>query len=87
MELLLCSRLGLVGDLDLGSELAPLSLLLPKDRLHPLHQLRRVFVGYANHPNFAAPNTVPTNVLFGQVTATQTQQEERRISLGLKLTF
>jgi hypothetical protein len=50
-------------------------------------QFRCEAEGIANHPNFAAPNTVPTNVLFGQVTATQTQQEERRISLGLKLTF
>jgi hypothetical protein len=40
-----------------------------------------------NHPNFAAPNAAPTNVLFSQVSATQTQQEERRISLGLKLLF
>ena len=50
-------------------------------------QFRCEAEGVANHPNFAAPNTVPTNTLFGQVSATQTQQEERRISLGLKLLF
>jgi hypothetical protein len=43
--------------------------------------------GVANHPNFAAPNAAPTNILFGQVSTPQTQQEERRISLGLKLMF
>jgi hypothetical protein len=50
-------------------------------------QFRCEAEGVANHPNFAAPNTAPANVLFGQVSATQTGQEERRISLGLKLIF
>jgi len=50
-------------------------------------QFRCEAEGVANHPNFAAPNTGPTNTAFGQVTATQTGQEERRISLGLKLLF
>jgi hypothetical protein len=43
--------------------------------------------GIANHPNFAVPNVNPTAAAFGQITATQTGQEERRISLGLKLLF
>jgi hypothetical protein len=50
-------------------------------------QIRCEAEGIANHPNFKAPNTVPTNANFGVVTATQTGQEERRISLGLKLQF
>ncbi len=50
-------------------------------------QFRCVAEGVANHPNFAAPNTNPTAANFGQVTATQTGQEERRVSLGLKLMF
>jgi hypothetical protein len=50
-------------------------------------QFRCEAEGVANHPNFAPPNTAPVNANFGQVTATQTGQEERRISLGLKLMF
>jgi hypothetical protein len=44
--------------------------------------------GAMNHPNYAPPNTVPTNSLFGQVTGTQgAGMEERRIFLGVKYTF
>ncbi len=50
-------------------------------------QLRCEAEGVANHPNFAAPNTAPANANFGQITATQTGQEERRVSLGLKILF
>jgi hypothetical protein len=50
-------------------------------------QLRGEAEGATNHPNFAAPNTVPTSTLFGRVSATQTGQEERRIFVGLKLIF
>ncbi len=50
-------------------------------------QLRGEAEGAFNHPNFAAPNATPTSSLFGQVTATQTGQEERRIFVGLKLLF
>lgn len=50
-------------------------------------QLRCEAEGAMNTPNFAAPNTTPTSSLFGQVTATQTGQEERRIFVGLKLIF
>jgi hypothetical protein len=50
-------------------------------------QLRGEAEGAMNTPNFAAPNTTPTSTLFGQVTATQTNQEERRIFVGLKLIF
>jgi hypothetical protein len=56
-----------------------------RDRLRA--QFRCEAEGIANHPNFAAPNTSPTAANFGQVTQTQTQQEERRVSLGLKLLF
>jgi hypothetical protein len=48
-------------------------------------QLRGEAEGAMNHPNFATPNTTPTSTLFGQVNATQTGQEERRIFVGLKL--
>jgi hypothetical protein len=50
-------------------------------------QLRGEAEGATNVPNFSPPNTVPTSTLFGQVTATQTGQEERRIFVGLKLIF
>jgi len=40
-----------------------------------------------NTPNFSPPNTAPANTLFGQVTNTQTGQEERRIFVTLKLLF
>ena len=50
-------------------------------------QLRCEAEGVANHPNFAVPNTAPANANFGQITATQTGQEERRVSLGLKIIF
>jgi hypothetical protein len=50
-------------------------------------QLRGEAEGVMNHPNFAAPNLVPTSSLFGTVNATQTGQEERRIFVGLKLLF
>jgi hypothetical protein len=48
-------------------------------------QLRGEAEGAMNHPNFAGPNLNPASTLFGQVTATQTGQEERRIFVGLKL--
>ena len=48
-------------------------------------QLRGEAEGATNVPNFSPPNTAPTSTLFGQVTATQTGQEERRIFVGLKL--
>jgi len=48
-------------------------------------QLRGEAEGAMNTPNFSAPNTTPTSTLFGQVTGTQTGQEERRIFVGLKL--
>jgi len=50
-------------------------------------QIRAEGEGITNHPNFAAPNVNPTAAAFGTITATQTGQEERRISLGLKLSF
>jgi hypothetical protein len=50
-------------------------------------QLRGEAEGAFNTPNFSPPNTAPTSTLFGQVTATQTGQEERRIFVGLKLIF
>jgi hypothetical protein len=50
-------------------------------------QLRGEAEGATNSPNFSSPNTVPTNTLFGQVTTTQTGQEERRIFVGLRLIF
>jgi hypothetical protein len=50
-------------------------------------QLRGEAEGVTNHPNFAAPNTTPTSSLFGSVNATQTNQEERRVFVGLKLIF
>jgi len=61
-------------------------------KLFPLRErlkleLRGDAEGITNHPNFAAPNTAPTSSLFGQVTTTQTSQEERRIFVGLKVIF
>ena len=51
-------------------------------------QFRAQAEGAMNHPNFATPNTTPTSTLFGMVSGTQgAGQEERRIFLGLKLTF
>ncbi len=50
-------------------------------------QLRGEAEGATNTPNFSPPNTAPANTLFGQVTGTQTGQEERRIFVGLKLIF
>jgi hypothetical protein len=50
-------------------------------------QLRGEAEGATNTPNFAAPNVVPTSSLFGRVNGTQTNQEERRIFVGLKLIF
>lgn len=50
-------------------------------------QLRGEAEGATNHPNFFTPNTAPTNSAFGMVTRTQTQQEERRIFVGLKVIF
>ena len=50
-------------------------------------QLRGEAEGATNTPNFNPPNTAPANTLFGQVTSTQTGQEERRIFVGLKLIF
>jgi hypothetical protein len=50
-------------------------------------QLRCEAEGALNHPNFDPPNTTPTSSLFGRVSSTQTNQEERRIFVGLKLIF
>jgi hypothetical protein len=50
-------------------------------------ELRGEGEGILNHPNLSAPNLNPANTLFGQVTATQTNQEERRVFVGLKLIF
>jgi len=50
-------------------------------------ELRGDAEGITNTPNFAAPNLTPTSTAFGQVTDTQTSQEERRIFVGLKLIF
>ena len=50
-------------------------------------QLRCEAEGAMNHPNFDPPNTTPTSSLFGKVSSTQTNQEERRIFVGLKLIF
>jgi len=50
-------------------------------------QLRGEAEGATNTPNFSPPNTAPANTLFGQVAATQTGQEERRIFVGLKIIF
>jgi hypothetical protein len=38
-----------------------------------------------NHPLFSAPNTAPTNSLFGTVNSTR--GEARRVYAGLKLYF
>lgn len=71
-----------------GMNIADLSV----HKQFPVHErlkleLRGDAEGIMNHPNFAAPNTTPTSLLFGQVTSTQTGQEERRIFVGLKLMF
>lgn len=51
-------------------------------------QFRAQAEGAMNHPNFAPPNTTPTSTLFGRVSGTQgSGQEERRIFLGLRLSF
>ena len=50
-------------------------------------ELRGDAEGIMNHPNLAAPNVNPASTLFGTVNATQTNQEERRIFVGLKLVF
>jgi hypothetical protein len=50
-------------------------------------QLRGEAEGVMNHPNFDVPNMTPNNSLFGFVSTTQTNQEERRIFVGLKLMF
>ena len=50
-------------------------------------QLRGEAEGATNTPNYNPPNTAPANTLFGQVTGTQTGQEERRIFVGLKIIF
>jgi len=47
-------------------------------------QLRGKAEGALKHPSLAAPNMNPTTTLFGIVSATQTNQEERRIFVGLK---
>jgi len=50
-------------------------------------QLSGMAEGLTNHANFSPPNLVPSNTLFGSVTATQTGQEERRVFVTLKLMF
>ena len=39
-----------------------------------------------NHALFAAPNNAPANTLFGKVSSIQAT-EQRRIALGMKLSF
>ena len=48
-------------------------------------QLRTNWEGAMNHPLFSAPNTAPTNSLFGTVNSTR--GEARRVYAGLKLYF
>ncbi|MCX6616703.1 MAG: TonB-dependent receptor [Acidobacteria bacterium] len=50
-------------------------------------QLRGEAEGVMNHPNFDLPNMTPNNSLFGVISTTATNQEERRIFVGLKLLF
>ncbi len=50
-------------------------------------ELRGDAEGITNTPNFAPPNLNPTSTAFGQVTDTQTSQEERRIFVGLRVLF
>lgn len=49
-------------------------------------QLRAEAQDALNHAMFAAPNAVPTNTLFGQVTTIQAT-EQRRIALGGRLSW
>jgi hypothetical protein len=48
-------------------------------------QFRAEFLNALNHSNLAAPNTAPTNTLFGQITATN--GFPRYIHFGLKLIY
>ncbi|MCL5744872.1 MAG: hypothetical protein M1541_13265 [Acidobacteria bacterium] len=48
-------------------------------------QVRTEWEGALNTPQFAGPNTAPTNTLFGEINSTQ--GEARRIYVGLKLLF
>jgi len=50
-------------------------------------QLRGEAEGAVNTRSLYAPDTRLTSTLFRQVRSTQTGQEERRISVGLKLIF
>ena len=50
-------------------------------------QLRGDVESLGNHPTFDPPNTAPTSSLFGKVSGTSTNQEERRVFVGLKLLF
>jgi hypothetical protein len=76
---------GVRGD---GINIADLSLFKTftvRERLKL--QLRGEAEGVMNHPNFDLPNMVPNNSLFGVISTTATNQEERRIFVGLKLMF
>ncbi len=48
-------------------------------------QFRAEFLNAMNHSNLAAPNTAPTNTLFGRITATS--GSPRYIHFGLKLIY
>lgn len=48
-------------------------------------QIRIEALNAFNHPNFAAPNTNPTNTLFGSVTSVQNYS--RRLQLGARFVF
>ncbi|MBS1854228.1 MAG: hypothetical protein JST11_02600 [Acidobacteria bacterium] len=48
-------------------------------------QLRTDWEDLTNTPIFAAPNTTPTSSAFGRIIATQ--DEPRRIFMGLRLMF
>ncbi|MDZ7639970.1 MAG: hypothetical protein U5J83_17260 [Bryobacterales bacterium] len=48
-------------------------------------QFRAEYLNAMNHSNLAAPNTAPTNTLFGKITATD--GFPRYIHFGLKLIF
>jgi hypothetical protein len=50
-------------------------------------QFRAEMEGAMNTPNYSPPNTNPVSTLFGQVTNTQTGQEERRLFVTLRLLF